>query len=153
VLITVRLTITDSILPARMDTNKTTGKETNIENLPEDWSEAAETQAPEQAAKYKELQSRLKELNEERKAAKERLDQYKVAMKLLEPFQEADVNVQENIVTKNGEIEKELERMRMLMLRVERGISGLQDRDEGDEMDIDLEQDQQEKLLAILGGT
>ncbi|RAL61333.1 hypothetical protein DID88_009469 [Monilinia fructigena] len=97
----------------------------NIEKLPEGWSEEAEVKAPEQAAKYRELQTKLLELNEKRRAAKERLEQYKSVKELVEPFDQADKNIQENLITKNGEIEKELERMRMLMLRVERGILSL----------------------------
>lgn len=126
------------------------GNESNISNLPEQWSDEAATLAPEQAAKFQSLQQRLTELNEKRKSAKERLEQYKAAKKLLEPFEDIETSVQENVVTKNGEIEMELERSRMLMLRVERGISGLDDRDE-DDMELDLEQDQQKRLAAFLG--
>lgn len=117
--------------------------------MPEEWSEEAETKAPKQAAKYKELQGRLLELNEKRRAAKDRLEQCKAARKLLEPFDHAEKNIQENIVTKNGEVEKELERMRMLMLRVERGIMGLEEKDREDHMDIDFEEDDREKLRFL----
>ncbi|QSZ32971.1 hypothetical protein DSL72_002555 [Monilinia vaccinii-corymbosi] len=121
----------------------------NIEKLPEEWSEEAEIKAPNQAAKYKELQSKLLELNEKRRAAKEKLEQYKAAKRLLEPFDQADKHVQENLVTKNGEVERELERMRMLMLRVERGIAGLEEKDEEHHMDIDFEEDDREKLRFL----
>ncbi|KAK6602973.1 hypothetical protein H4I95_06910 [Botrytis cinerea] len=121
----------------------------NIEKLPEEWSEEAETKAPKQAAKYKELQSKLLGLNDKRKAAKEKLEQCKAAKKLLGPFDQAEKNIQENIVTKNGEIEKELERMRMLMLRVERGIVGLEGKAREDHMDVDLEEDDREKLRFL----
>ncbi|APA07510.1 hypothetical protein sscle_03g022800 [Sclerotinia sclerotiorum 1980 UF-70] len=121
----------------------------NIEKLPEEWSEEAETKAPEQATKYKELQSKLLELNERRRMAKERLEQCNAAKILLEPFEQADKNVQENLVTKNGEVEKELERMRMLMLRVERGIGGLEREDREDHMDLDFEEGDGEKLRFL----
>ncbi|TGO29671.1 hypothetical protein BPAE_0012g00250 [Botrytis paeoniae] len=121
----------------------------NIEKLPDEWSEEAEMKAPKQAAKYKELQNKLLGLNEKRKAAKEKLEQFKAAKKLLEPFDQAEKNIQENLVTKNGEIEKELERMRMLMLRVERGIVGLEGKDREDHMDVDLEEDDREKLRFL----
>ncbi|CAD6440431.1 fd3feffe-44bc-4676-a0e9-de8477ae9302 [Sclerotinia trifoliorum] len=121
----------------------------NIEKLPEEWSEEAETKAPKQATKYRELQSKLLELNEKRRMAKEKLEQCNAAKKLLEPFEQADKNVQENLVTKNGEVEKELERMRMLMLRVERGIGGLERADKEDHMDLDFEEDDREKLRFI----
>lgn len=65
-----------------------------------------------------------------------------------------DAGVQSNLVTKNGEIEEELERTRRLMLRVERGLAGLEERnDDGEEMDIDMEGEDQRKLLGLLGGT
>lgn len=94
------------------------------------------------------------ELNEKRKAARERVEQYKAAKKLLEPFEGEKDGLQENLVTKNGEVEKELERMRMLMLRVERGIAGLEETDRGDEMDldVDLNQEEEKKWVALLGG-
>lgn len=125
------------------------GISSNIEKLPEEWSEEAETKAPKQAAQYKELQSKLLQLNEKRTAAKERLEQCKAAKRLLEPFDQADQNIQENLVTKNGEVEKELERMRMLMLRVERGIVGLEGKDREDYMDIDFDEDDREKLRFL----
>lgn len=94
------------------------------------------------------------EANERRKAARERVEQYRAAKRLLEPFEGEDAGLQDNLVTKNGEVEKELEKMRMLMLRVERGIMGLEDRVGGDEMDVDvdLDEDENRKLLALLGG-
>ncbi|PQE06948.1 Kinetochore fta4 protein [Rutstroemia sp. NJR-2017a WRK4] len=121
----------------------------NIEKLPEEWSEEAETKAPKQAAKYKELQRKLVELDDRRKAAKERLEQTRAAKRLLDPFEDASVHVQENLVTKNSEMEKELERMRMLMLRVERGITGIGGTSEEDDMDIDFPENDREKLAAI----
>lgn len=59
--------------------------------------------------------------------------------------------VQDNLVTKNGEVEKELEKMRMLMLRVERGMEGLdrsRDRDASENMDWEESADQ--ALQAVL---
>ena len=120
--------------------------------MPEEWIDEAEAQASEEAQRYKELQSKLAKLNEKRKVAKEKVEQYRAAKKLLIPFEGEDAGLQENIITKNGEVEKELERMRMLMLRVERGLQGLEGRERGeeDEMDIDVEEDVQKRLLALL---
>lgn len=117
--------------------------------MPEEWGEEAEGEALEEAAKYQELQRKLVELHTKRKAAREKLEQYKAAKKLLEPFRGEDAGLQENLVTKNGEVEKELERMRMLMLRVERGVMGLEEKDNGDEMDIDVSDDEQTRLSAL----
>jgi hypothetical protein len=87
--------------------------------------------------------------------ARERLQQYSAAKQALTPFEGEETGLQDNLVTKNGELENELERMRMLMLRVERGLEKL---DQGqrlrdDEMDVDVEDEGDKKLLALLQGT
>jgi hypothetical protein len=103
--------------------------------------------------KFKELQQRLAVANEKRKALQEKVESYRGFKESLDLFGE-DARVQSNLVTKNGEIEEELERTRRLMLRVERGLAGLEERnDDGEEMDIDMEGEDQRKLLALLGGT
>lgn len=126
------------------------GKDTIIESLPEDWSEEAEEKAPDDAARYKELQQKLVELNEKRTVARNRLEQYKTASKLLEPLNGEDSGLQDNLITKNGQVEKELERMRMLMLRVERGMTGLGEKGDTDEMDIDVSEDKERNGLHLL---
>lgn len=130
------------------------GREDIIEQLPEDWSEESQAEAPEQAARYTELQTKLTELNEKRKVSRERLQQYRVAKKALDPFEGEEAGLQENLVTKNGALETELEKMRMLMLRVERGLEKLDPREEKDDMDVDVdvdvESDGQRRLLALL---
>jgi hypothetical protein len=125
-----------------------------IEKLPENWSQEAERRAPADAARYQELQGRLEKLNERRKVARETVDRYKAAKKLLEPFQGEENGLQESLVTKNGHLERELERMRMLMLRVERGIAGLEGRERVDEMEFtgDPVEEDQKKLSTLLSG-
>jgi hypothetical protein len=123
-----------------------------IEQLPATWSEEAESVAPEKAARYKELQTRLAELNERRKVTRARVERYRALKELLGPFEEG-ADVQGNLVVKKGEVEKELERMKLLMVRVQRGVQGLEPKEvDGDEMDIDVEGDELEKVLAVLGG-
>ena len=110
------------------------------------------------AARYTEAQSKLKELSERRRAARERVEGYRKMKALLEPFGEEGA-VQENLVTKNGEVEMELERMRMLMLRVERGINGLERNedevmgDDEEDLGLDWEEEGERKILGILNGT
>jgi hypothetical protein len=137
------------------NTNRRIGKESIIEQLPEEWSEEAEAKAPEQAQKYKDLQQRLAELNERKKQARERVEGYKAFKGVLDLLAGEEAGLQENLVTKNGEVEEELEKMRRLMLRVERGMNGLEDKgvDEGDEMDLDREGLEEGKILRLLGGT
>jgi hypothetical protein len=130
-----------------------TGKEHIIEQMPTEWSEDADIKAPEQAARFRELQIKLTELNEKRKTARERLEGYKAMKELLVPFGEEGA-VQDNLVTKNGEVEKELKRMRMLMLRVERGVGALEERPErgeGEVMDGEWENEERRKIEGILG--
>ncbi|KAF4621702.1 hypothetical protein G7Y89_g14503 [Cudoniella acicularis] len=134
---------------------KLNGTEKIIEQLPEEWSEEAEEKAPEKAAKFRELQQKLVELNERRREAREKVERYKAFKGLLAPFEEASMNVQENLVVKDGEVERELERMKLLMLRVQRGIGGLERKDggsdEGEEMEVDVDEESDRKLLDILG--
>ena len=93
------------------------------------------------------------ELNEKRKAARGRLEQYRAAKKLLEPFEGAGAGLQDNLIVNNGEVERELERLRMLLLRVERGITGLDNRgQDGIDVDVDLDENDDGKLAALLGG-
>ncbi|KAM3076302.1 hypothetical protein ACMFMG_006194 [Clarireedia jacksonii] len=125
----------------------------NIESLPLSWSEEAETKAPAQAARYTVLQQKLVALNERRNAVKERLEQCRAAEKLLRPLEEASGCVQENLVTRGGEVERELERMRMLLLRVERGLVGVrgaEEEGEGErEMEDEFVEDEGGKLRAL----
>lgn len=73
-----------------------------------------------EARRYSELVSRLKECHERKKQAERSVARLRQMKDLLEPFQ-ADGEgrgVQENLITRGGEVEKELERMRMLLARV-----------------------------------
>ncbi|CAG8949278.1 hypothetical protein HYFRA_00004903 [Hymenoscyphus fraxineus] len=117
-----------------------------IAQLPPTWSEEATSLAPEKAAHFEALQARLVELDERRRAAREKVERYKAMKELLGPFEEAGETVQGNIVVKNGEVERELERMRLLLLRVERGVGGL----EGAGEMVGVEEGE-EGILAILG--
>jgi hypothetical protein len=92
-------------------------------------------------------------LNERRKQARERVEKYKAFKETLDLFAGEEAGLQENLVTKNGEVEEELEKMRRLMLRVERGMNGLAEKNsgEGDEMDVDEEGMKEAKILRLLG--
>ncbi|KAH8808023.1 kinetochore Sim4 complex subunit Fta4 [Xylogone sp. PMI_703] len=129
-----------------------------IAQLPTSWSEEAESRAPEQAARYKELQQRLVELSEKRRVARERVERYKGLREALSPFAGTEAGLQSNLITRDGEVEKELERMKMLMVRVERGLSGLEKKDdeEGEEEDDGMEIDGEfgdvdARLLQLMG--
>jgi hypothetical protein len=67
----------------------------------------------------------------------------------LEPFREPQDNVQPNLVTRDGELVRELEKMRMLVARVSGRIAHSQKGDNGEgEASIVLGSDQ--KLAALL---
>ncbi|KAK2625624.1 hypothetical protein QTJ16_004936 [Diplocarpon rosae] len=120
-----------------------------IEQLPEEWSEEASATAPEQAAKYAELQQRLTALDAQRRVAREKVERYQRMRELVGLLGE-DAGLQENLVTKNGELELELEEMRRLMLRVERGVGALEQRESEDEMDMDGGMEEDGKITALL---
>ncbi|KAH7350927.1 kinetochore Sim4 complex subunit Fta4 [Rhexocercosporidium sp. MPI-PUGE-AT-0058] len=128
-------------------------KESVIEQLPDEWSENASTKSPDQAAKFTELTQKLTALNEQRRVARERVERYR-RFKEMVGFLGEDAGVQDNLVTRNGEVEVELEKMRRLMLRVERGVGALEGRGVGDgeEMDVDVDFDVEGKILALLSG-
>lgn len=51
--------------------------------------------------------------------------QYKLLRELLQPFENAQESVQPNLVTKDGELFKELEKLKLLMARAGGLIEGL----------------------------
>jgi hypothetical protein len=105
----------------------------NIRSLPEDYSDlhihpdASSNFSESEAARYKDLYDRLVSLAEQRDQQQQRLERYKQLQTLLEPFTNAQENVQPNLVTRDGELGKELERMRILLARVTGRVSEMKD--------------------------
>jgi hypothetical protein len=134
------------------------GQEKTISLLPPTWSEEAETKSPAEAQRYKELQARLVALNEERAAARRKVENHRRLKALVDAFKE-DGGVQENLVARNGEVEMELERMRRLVVRVERGLEGLDRGGQGgrgeiggeDDEDVGFEGEEERQVLALWG--
>ncbi|KAJ0295422.1 hypothetical protein COL516b_012574 [Colletotrichum fioriniae] len=85
-----------------------------------DLSERDATTFPMEVKRYVELAGRLKELVEQRQQARARVERLRRMKALLDPFrtEDAGAGVQENLVTRDGEIEKEMEKMRVLLARV-----------------------------------
>ncbi|KAI0549859.1 kinetochore Sim4 complex subunit Fta4 [Xylaria curta] len=133
------------------------------------------TSHPLEARRYAELSSTLTALSTKRQEARERVARLRRMAALLAPFespsqspsdnadssQTATSSVQENLITRNGEIERELERMRLLLARVagrvaqlpnKKSASGTIEDDEGqDSTDLDsLEREKVENLLDRL---
>lgn len=79
-----------------------------------------------------------------------KLGQRKALQTLLQPLKGATVTVQPNLVTKGGDLERELGRMRMLMARVAGRLEGIGEEGDGEEdMDVD-EPDEAQKVRDLL---
>jgi uncharacterized protein YlxW (UPF0749 family) len=71
-----------------------------------------------QLHRYRQLRERLTTLDNQRQSRQRRLDQLQQLRRLLEPFENPQKNIQPNLITKDGELVQELEKMRMLVARV-----------------------------------
>lgn len=69
---------------------------------------------------------------------------------LLEPFQDPQEDIQPNLVTKDGELSKELERMKVLLARVGEKMASLQKREGDSGVAREEEWDGKRKIEAIL---
>lgn len=78
------------------------------------------TNLPMEAKFYADAISRLKALNDQRSEVKQRVERLRRLKYTIDPLQteEGGAGIQENLITRNGEVEKELEKMRMLLVRV-----------------------------------
>ncbi|KFY03681.1 hypothetical protein O988_01307 [Pseudogymnoascus sp. VKM F-3808] len=112
----------------------------NITSLPDEWEDEEEVaHRPEEAQRRTEL--------------REKVARYKALKGMLEPFENSKEDVQENLCTRDGEVEAELQKMVMLMARVKGRLEGLEGLETsqnqgGDEMDLDfLDQEKKADLL------
>ncbi|KAI1428676.1 kinetochore Sim4 complex subunit Fta4 [Xylaria sp. FL1777] len=130
---------------------------------------------PLETRRYSEQTATLTSLSARRQEVRGRVERLRRIAALLAPFESRDdhddtiqptpaetshppTSVQENLITRNGEVERELERMRLLLARVAGRIAQLPNKSasramDGDQdfMDLDsLEQDKVEKLLDRL---
>lgn len=126
-----------------------------ISSLPPAWESEREAAAyPLEAERYAELAGRLRGLAARRDEARARVQRLRRMRALLAPFSGSTADgagageessfstsggVQENLVTRDGEVEKELERMRMLLVRVGDKVARLKEKEAGrDDDDSDL---------------
>lgn len=109
--------------------------------MPEVWDEPEEAdRLPEEAARYVELAAKLKEQNARRVEMKKRIADYRKLKQELEPLDDAKENVQENLCTRNGPVEAELQKMRMLLARVKGRLETMDRSEQGrsrEEVDLD----------------
>lgn len=71
-----------------------------------------------QAQRYSDLFGQLTALARQRDEAQAALQRYRRLRELLQPYEEPQTRIQPNLVTKDGELGRELERMRALLARV-----------------------------------
>ncbi|KAF4504114.1 hypothetical protein G6O67_008726 [Ophiocordyceps sinensis] len=91
-----------------------------IEALPPSWPlDKENNDYPMEAKRYVDAASRLARLNQERKMLRQRVERLRSLKASVDPFLTTDgAGVQENLITRNGPVEVELERMRFLLARV-----------------------------------
>ncbi|KAI1463906.1 kinetochore Sim4 complex subunit Fta4 [Daldinia caldariorum] len=140
-----------------------------IATLPSTWDQYSPSQSdahPAEAIRYADLATSLSLLSSRRKETRARLDRLRRMRNLLAPFssspshpadaaESAVEKVQPNLVTRDGEMEKELERMRVLLVRVAARVAQLPDLEPGEEDDAvmeDLEVMERRKVERLLDG-
>lgn len=78
---------------------------------------------------YQKLRNRLLTLTAQRDEKRKKLAQYQQLQRLLVPFEDPQTNIQPNLVTRDGELGKELDRMRVLLARVTSRVREARPRD------------------------
>lgn len=100
-----------------------------IESLPPSWpTERDITSNPAEAERYEEIVLRLSQLSERRRGLRQRVEKLRRVKAAVEPLRESDTDdsgIQDNLVTRDGPVEKELERMRALLARVTGRVADL----------------------------
>ncbi|MCJ1350812.1 MAG: hypothetical protein MMC33_000793 [Icmadophila ericetorum] len=93
----------------------------DIAKLPEEWPEGEEEEDMDTGAerdKYAQLRSQLSTLSEKEQELRRKTTIYKQLLQMLLPIKDPKNNIQPNLVTKDGELGKELEKMKVLMVRL-----------------------------------
>lgn len=99
------------------------------------------------------LYERLVALDNRRQEKQKQLAQYKQLEDLLEPFKNPQENIQPNLLTRDAELVRELDKMRMLVARVAGRVNSSRviRTDDGSEMIPST--DSEERLAALLDMT
>lgn len=101
-----------------------------VKSLPATWpSDGDVTTYPMEARRYHDQFERLQSLAQQRQQVRDRVERLGRMKAVLNPFHSdgSGVGVQENLVTRDGEVEKEMERVRVLLARVGGRVSLLPD--------------------------
>ncbi|KAI2467960.1 kinetochore Sim4 complex subunit Fta4 [Annulohypoxylon bovei var. microspora] len=127
-----------------------------IAALPSTWDLHSASQAaahPAEANRYADLASSLTTLASRRAEARSRLERLRRMRGLLAPLAPSGLDsvVQPNLVTRDGDLEKELERMRFLLVRVAGRVAQLPDPEPGHDAAMeDLEAVERGKVDRLL---
>ncbi|RVX75738.1 hypothetical protein B0A52_00094 [Exophiala mesophila] len=81
----------------------------------------------EQAKQYQNSRQRLLTLTQQRDEMRQKVQQYRHLVTMLEPFNDPQANIQPNLVTRDGQLSIELDRMRVLLARVTSRVAELAD--------------------------
>ncbi|EFZ03337.1 hypothetical protein MAA_00411 [Metarhizium robertsii ARSEF 23] len=98
-----------------------------IEELPSSWPiEADLDKYPEVADQYEAIVLRLTQLSEERRNVRLRVEKLRRFRDAVQPLSATNErSIQDNLITRDGPVEKELERMRVLLVRVTSRVANL----------------------------
>lgn len=100
--------------------------------------------------RYLRLRERLVDLDNRRQQRQRRLDQLRRLQGLLKPFHEPQKNIQPNLITRDGELVQELDKMRMLVARVGGRIGQKKRTSDGQEKEASYELGSDNKLAELL---
>lgn len=68
--------------------------------------------------RYQQLRQKLVDYDQKRQQRQQHFEQLRYLQRLLEPYQDSQKDIQPNLITRDGELVQELEKMRMLVARV-----------------------------------
>jgi hypothetical protein len=92
-------------------------------------------------------------LDSQRQQQNQRLAQYKQLETLIEPLKDPQANIQPNLITRDGELVQEIDRMRMLVARVAGRVNQTRVVQLGDRSATIPSTDPDQKLEAVLDVT
>ena len=126
-----------------------------VMSLPEDYDDLFlhpdHGREEEEAQRYSELRQDMIDVSHKRDVLNMRLARYEEMKQLIAPLDEPQKNVQQNLVTRDGELSRELDRMRVLLARVTGRVKdvGLSTRADS-ETKAPIPQTNQQKLAQLM---
>ena len=119
--------------------------------LPEEYP-TGPSASPADLSRYQTLRQRLQHASTSLRAQRLKAEYYSGLYARLEPFSEAQKSVQPNLVTRGGELDRELERMRGLALRLSVQIERAKGLLVGTGQGGDEDEDEDEENGGVIGG-